>query len=622
MLAAPRAVAAVAGSSTGSVQGTVTDSVSGAGLSGVCVYLYTTAGAYAGTGTCTAGGGGFSISGIAPGQYTVAVFDPAGTHPTTWYGNVTSQSAAQSFSVAAGSATSPINVSMGELTGISGQVLDTVTDGRVSGACVYATQTSGGSASYATCLSGSSGTYAITGMAPGSYDLAFYDPAGLHPTVHETATVVAGQMTLGVDGQMSEITGVVGSLVDSASGAPVVNACVMLYAPGGGYVSGSYRCTDSTGRFVIDGVAPGPYLLAYYDPQARFDTFWFDGKPDEGSASVITVAQNTITTVGTARVATFGSATGLAVNSDGTPAVNACVYADDLSGQYSGVGACTDSTGRYTLAELPAGQYKIAFYPQGWTGASPYWYSQKSDELSATPITITGLQTTNLDRVVESAPNNTPPGRSNQCGASSANSAVHLSWSDPSDSDFAGVTIRRAAGTVAPSSPTDGTAVAEVSAPGNSFDDTGLTAGQTYSYALFSHDSSGNYAPAATVTVAVVATSSTQSECGTISSNTTWSPQNAPVYELSCGVTIAPNTTLTIAPGTIVKAAQGVGLTVQGSLVASGTTAQPITFTSLRDDSIGGDTNGDGSSTAPAPGDWTGITTLLSGLPRSVPEIS
>jgi RHS repeat-associated protein len=93
---------------------------------------------------------------------------------------------------------------------------------------------------------------------------------------------------------------------------------------------------------------------------------------------------------------------------------------------------------------------------------------------------------------------------------------------------------------------------------------------------------------------------------GTITSNATWTLAGSP-YVVQGIVTVANGAKLTIAPGTVVKFASGASLIVDagGTFVADGTSANPVIFTSLKDDSAAGDTNRDGTSSAPQAGDWS-----------------
>ena len=93
---------------------------------------------------------------------------------------------------------------------------------------------------------------------------------------------------------------------------------------------------------------------------------------------------------------------------------------------------------------------------------------------------------------------------------------------------------------------------------------------------------------------------------GSIGSSVLWKnwSNNAP-YAVTGFVTVDAGLTLTIEPATTVKLS-GVALHVYGTLTANSTTGR-ITFTSLADDSIGGDTNGNGAATLPAAGNWRGI---------------
>ena len=83
------------------------------------------------------------------------------------------------------------------------------------------------------------------------------------------------------------------------------------------------------------------------------------------------------------------------------------------------------------------------------------------------------------------------------------------------------------------------------------------------------------------------------SVCGTISTNTTWGSWADP-YTITCNVVVAQGAILTIQPGTEIRFNSATGLTVNGTLLASGTSGSPIIFTA--------------NSASPAAGYWNGIS--------------
>lgn len=80
-------------------------------------------------------------------------------------------------------------------------------------------------------------------------------------------------------------------------------------------------------------------------------------------------------------------------------------------------------------------------------------------------------------------------------------------------------------------------------------------------------------------------------------------------------LTIEPGAILTIEPGVVIKFKDAFSyIRVEGALIADASEGEIIVFTSLKDDSYGGDTNNDGNSTSPSGGDWLSVIFFSSDL--------
>ncbi len=91
---------------------------------------------------------------------------------------------------------------------------------------------------------------------------------------------------------------------------------------------------------------------------------------------------------------------------------------------------------------------------------------------------------------------------------------------------------------------------------------------------------------------------------GTLPGNGFWDDSDI-VHVTNGDITVPIGSTLTVSPGVIVKLGYYTfDLFIEGTLNADGTAALPIIFTEWDDDTAGGDTNNNGTTTGPIKGEW------------------
>jgi hypothetical protein len=311
-------------STTGSIGGVVTDSVTTAAIAGASV-------SYTGTkgngSTTTDSGGNYAFSGVAPGSYTVTA--SAGGHTTQ----------AASVTVTAGTLSTK-NFAMVPTAGsISGTVKDAQTTAGLVGASV--TCTCGGSAT-----TGTGGTYSIANVAPGTYSVTFSATGYVSQTI-PGVVVTAGHGTT-ESPALTEDGSITGQVIDSVTHAAIVGATVSCTC------QGTNATTNGSGNYSFLNVAPSNTYSV---------TFSATGYGSQTVNNVMVIAGNT-TTVNQALSSQPGVISGNVTDAtaSGNPALNGV----SVSCTCQGTAVTTNSSGNYSFPTVAAGTYSLTFTDPGW----------------------------------------------------------------------------------------------------------------------------------------------------------------------------------------------------------------------------------------------------------------
>lgn len=250
-----------------SVQGRVTDEVSGLGVDGVTVFLREAPGTARGRQEVTKNGGYYSFARVPAGQYVFYALAPSG------YVNIIAPIPVE---VPVGQNIVELNVKLKKGGSIAGVVYqgDGVTP--MAGVPVSAATKDG---SVGAGLTGADGRYSVTGLAPSaSYRVTVF-AIGQAAIVQQGVAVAAGGTTTLNLTASNYATEVRGTVVDAGtSPIPQAKVVLSLQAPETvGDLSGSIGVgvTDTSGAFSVRGLKPGTYKAQVqaegYDPAEQAD---------------------------------------------------------------------------------------------------------------------------------------------------------------------------------------------------------------------------------------------------------------------------------------------------------------------------------------------------------------
>lgn len=217
--------------------------------------------------------GGYSISGLAPGQYRVHFVDcGSGAFVDEYYSDAATLATATALTVTAGQATAGINAKLASAGAIAGSVT-APGGGPATDVCVSALSSDGAELS----LGGTDpdGRYVITHLKPGLYKVIFRDcdPSGgaLATEFYDDSATFTGAANVQVQEglQTDDIDaalaagGSISGTVTAEGSAPAADVCVSAFPVADAVYPVVSAVTAADGSYVLGGLATGAYKVHF-----------------------------------------------------------------------------------------------------------------------------------------------------------------------------------------------------------------------------------------------------------------------------------------------------------------------------------------------------------------------
>ena len=372
----------------------ITGTVTGSGpLNGVYVTAYRGGDSSYSAYTYSDSAGNYQLGPLAPDSYRV-YFESSDMHSSEWYSDASTPISATVIEV------NEVNGDVGNINaelGFGGRITGTVTgegDEPLANTWVYV-YPAGNSTSVASGRTDANGHYISSpGLPTGQYQVRFSAPLGYtaewynNVASQSAATIIsvtAGVTVTHINAHLAAYaTGTIIGMMTAADSGLGVNGYVYAHNSVGSIVRSDYA---SGGEYVLDYLPPGVYRVRF-SPYSPYVSIYYDGQPDFGAATRITVTAGTTVPDINQAVPLGGTITGTVTDTltgAGIPGVR--VYTKRVVGGWASKSTYTGLDGRYLLEGLPAGEYKVQFDPP-----SPYlgeWYADAGSEGAAQLVSVT-----------------------------------------------------------------------------------------------------------------------------------------------------------------------------------------------------------------------------------------